>query len=104
MKLLAILLSTLFLDPIYSDLTVPSTVDVSGVVVEEASGEPLAGVSVQITGFEEIYYTDFEGRFNIVKLESGKYDIEIDFISFDSKVLKSIQLDQENSHLFISLK
>lgn len=104
MSLLAFILSTLFLDPIHSDLTIHSTVDVSGVVVEEVSGDPLAGVSVRITGFEEIYYTDFEGRFNIEKLESGKYDIAIDYISFDSKILNSVQLDQENSHLFISLK
>jgi hypothetical protein len=104
MTIFAIILTTLLLDPAQPNLSLPGTIDVSGVVVEEVSGDPLTGASIHISGYEEIYYTDFEGRFNINDLVSGKYDIEIEYISFDSKVLKSIQIDPENSQLFISLK
>jgi len=81
-----------------------ATFSLSGIVVEEDSGEPLTGALIKVQGIEKEYYTDFEGRFNIEALIPGSYDIEISYVSFESATLKRIQLDRENNDLFVGLR
>jgi len=104
MNLIVIILFTLFTNPSNSELMDTVTFELSGVVVEEDTGEPLTGALIQIKGLENQFYTDFDGSFSIADLASGTYDIEISYISFESKELKDIQLDPQNSHLFVSLR
>lgn len=104
MKVLTFVLFTLFTNPMEVELSESATFSLSGVVVEKDSGEPLTGALIKIQGIEKEYYTDFEGHFNIEALIPGSYDIEISYVSFQSKTLKKIQLDRENNDLFVGLR
>lgn len=104
MKVLTFVLFTLFTNPGEMELLESATFDLSGIVVEEDSGEPLTGALIKVHGIEKQYYTDLEGRFNIESLIPGSYDIEISYVSFDSASLKKIQLDRENNDLFVGLR
>ncbi len=104
MKVLAFVLFTLFTNPLELEILEGATFSLSGVVVEEDSGEPLTGALIKIQGIEKEYYTDFEGRFTIEALIPGNYDIEISYVSFESETLKKINLDHKNNDLFVGLR
>lgn len=78
--------------------------DLSGIVVEEHTGDPLTGAMIKIQGVEKEYFTDFEGNFCVNELKPGTYNIEITYISFNSIELKEIYLDHTNNDIFISLR
>ena len=86
------------------ELLESASFNLSGIVIEEDSGEPLTGALIRVQGIEKEFYTDFEGRFNIEALIPGRYDIEISYVSFESTTLKEIQLDRENNDLFVGLR
>ena len=104
MKVLTFVLFAFFTNPLDTELMEHATFDLSGIVVEERTGEPLSGAMIKISGLEKEYYTDFEGRFNIEALIPGSYDIEISYVSFESTTLKNIQLNYQNNDLFVSLR
>jgi len=104
MKVIAFVLFTFFTNPLDMELMENATFDLSGIVVEEKTGDPLTGALIKIRGIEKEYYTDLEGRFSINELIPGKYDIEVSFISFESTELKEIQLDSQNNDLFVGLR
>jgi hypothetical protein len=103
MKIIAFLFLLYFTNP-ESDIISNDVVDISGLVVEEATGEPLIGAVVKIQGIEKKFYTDFDGQFNINALKPGTYDIEVSYISYQEKKLTEIQLNHHNNTLFVSLK
>ena len=104
MKVLSFILFTLFANPFDMETIENSTFHLSGIVVEESTGEPLTGAVIKIQGVENEYFTDFEGYFSINEFKPGTYDIEISYISFNSKELKEIYLDHKNSDIFVSLR
>ena len=79
-------------------------IPVTGMVVEDATGEPLPGAMVRVQGLSKKYYTDFEGNFYIDDLKPGSYEIEVSYISFESKKLTEVQIDRKNNSLLVSLK
>lgn len=46
---------------------------VTGVVIDENTGEPVPGVSIEIEGSDEEVYTDFDGRFEIKMSRSTRH-------------------------------
>lgn len=104
MNILAFILFTLFTNLSNPGIKDTDIFELSGLVVEESSGEPLTGALIQIEGLEKELYTDFDGSFSINAFKSGKYDIRISYTSFESVELKDLQLDPKNSHLFVSLR
>ena len=104
MKVLTFVLFTFFTNPGEVELIENATFNLSGIVVEEDSGEPLTGALIKINGIEKEYYTDFDGRFSIEALIPGNYDIEISYISFESTTLEKIHLDRQNNGLFVGLR
>lgn len=54
---------------------------IRGTVIEDANGEALFGVTVQVKGTTNGSITDFDGKFEI-KVEPGTYDLQISFVSF----------------------
>ena len=65
-------------------------VSVSGQVVDNETGEALAGVLVKIEESGSTLYTDFEGGFEITDIYPGRYSINASFISYQAR---SIDLD-----------
>ena len=77
---------------------------VFGTVVEEATGEPLAGAKIKIVDLNKEIYTDFDGNFLINDLKPGEYNLNISFVSYKTKELRHIQLNTEHNSLLVSLK
>jgi hypothetical protein len=79
------------------------TVNFYGMVVEEATGEPLTGVQVYIPEIDQEVYTDFDGNFELNNLKPGEYNVEISFISFKKKELNKLKIEPDNNTILISL-
>ncbi len=59
-------------------------VSLSGQVIDNGTGEALAGVLVKIDESGKKIYTDFEGKFEISGLFPGSYSISTSLISYES--------------------
>jgi outer membrane receptor protein involved in Fe transport len=55
---------------------------VAGAVVDARTGEPLAGVNVEVKGTYMGAATDLDGQFLITNVSPGQYDIEISIIGY----------------------
>lgn len=64
---------------------------IRGTIIEDATGEPMFGVTVVIKGTTNGAITDFDGKFEI-RAEAGTYDLQASFISFQTLVLGGIEV------------
>ena len=103
MNILTFVLFALFTNAAPPELKDLNTLELTGVVVDENTGEPLTGALIQIEGIKNEVYTDLEGCFSMNSLQSGTYNIKISYISFKTKELNDVHLNPRNSNLFISL-
>ncbi len=69
----------------------------SGQVIDQKTGENLAGVLVQIDGTDIKTYTDFEGKFSFDNVDPGSYSVSIDMISYVKDEVKNIQIGSGES-------
>ena len=63
--------------------------NIRGTLIEDATGEPLFGVTVQIKGTSTGAITDFDGKFDI-PVEAGTYDLQASFVSFKTVTITGI--------------
>jgi hypothetical protein len=103
MKIIAFLFLLNFTNPTV-DVSEKELIPLTGMVVEDETGEPLPGAMVRVQGLEKKYYTDFDGNFYIDDLKPGSYEIEVSYISFESKKITEVQIDRTNNTLLVSLK
>ncbi len=75
---------------------------ISGVVIDKITGEPLAGVEVQLLDSNEKVFTDFDGQFQFNKVEKGAHAIKINYISYEL-VVENVNTEKENTTLNIKL-
>lgn len=61
-----------------------------GKITDKKTGEELIGVSVQIEGTNIGTATDFEGKFQIINVTPGTYNLVISYISYQKKVLSGV--------------
>ncbi len=81
-----------------------ATCIVKGTVVDELTGDPLAGVTVTMENGMETY-TDFEGNFVFCNLKPGAYRIETSLISYENITFNNVRIDSDGTQrLSISLK
>lgn len=102
MKFLALLFILLIGNPDTEEGSVNS-VQISGLVVEEFTGEPIPGALVKIKSENKEIYTDFEGNFYFDDIKPGKYTIEVSFISHSTKELTDQDFFAGTNTLLISL-
>lgn len=50
--------------------------------VEDAKGKPLSGVKISIAGREEVFFTDKNGRYEMLQLGAGAYLLSFSFEGF----------------------
>ena len=83
----------------------PSTKStVAGTVIDNYSGESLAGVAVSIEGTDTKVYTDLDGNFTISDIKPGKYNLILSMISYKNSLVENIELlANENEKLEIKL-
>jgi hypothetical protein len=66
---------------------------IRGSVIEDATGEPLMGVTVVIEGTTTGAATDFDGKFEI-SIAPGTYNLQVSFISFQKVSISSVVVKQ----------
>jgi hypothetical protein len=71
---------------------------ISGVVVDQLTGEALTGVEVQVEGTELKTYTDFEGQFAFDQLKAGEYKVKANLISYENAETKAIKVNSNELH------
>jgi hypothetical protein len=70
---------------------------ISGVVVDEKTGEVLTGVEVKLNGKDLKTYTDFDGKFVFNQVEPGDYSVEAQIISYQP-VVRNINVKSDEIH------
>lgn len=90
-RVLVILLLGLFARSVHAQGTAAAQA-LTGVVLEEETGEPLAGATVVVVGTATGSATDAEGRFVLPRLAPGTYTLEAAMLGFDP-VQRTITLE-----------
>ncbi len=95
-------------DATKTNITIKKSADensiITGTVVEEATGKPLAGVLVAIIGTKLSTLTDAQGKFSFRKMEAGQYMLEFSLFSFSTKVVEEVVvIDKEATILNVSM-
>jgi hypothetical protein len=63
---------------------------ISGKVLDQRTGELLAGVAVTVEGTNIKAYTDFDGRFIIRGIQPGTYTLTTSIISYEKLTVKDV--------------
>lgn len=69
-------------------------VKITGQVVDQLTGETLAGVKISINETNEIIYTDFDGEFQVQCDLSQKPEISASMISYEGKSIRVEGIDK----------
>ena len=67
-----------------SQLHAGVTGKVSGIVVDTELGEPVVGATVRVLGTNIATLTDMDGEYFIINIPSGKYDISVSSVGFET--------------------
>lgn len=78
---------TIFADNDRAGANGPSTVSVSGTVVDKLTNETLPGVTIQMVDSESKIYSNPDGSFSLNGLKPGEYEVKISCISYKDKVV-----------------
>jgi len=70
--------------------TAVSQNNISGQIVDENTGEALAGVKVTLVGTSQEVYTDFDGNFTFKGIGTEKHSIKTNLISYKTSVHNNV--------------
>src|SRR5215831_12710203 len=98
MKSLLIIVSTLFYITAYSQ-----SVSIKGKVINNYTGEPLAGATVSLANTQHKTITDNSGNYVFTKVERGDYMLVVEYVGFVTAT-KHVKLTQEQAKLNINLE
>jgi len=70
---------------------------ISGIIIDQNTGEALTGVEVKLNGSETKTYTDFDGKFVFNQVKPGKYSVEANIISYQP-VVRSVSVNPNELH------
>jgi hypothetical protein len=102
--ILSFLMFALFTGIMFADGNNPAdkpgkVMKISGQVIDQKTGETLAGVKVFITGTDKSVYTDFDGEFQIECDPTNQKELSFSLISYEGKNIKL----EKDGNLKISL-
>ncbi|MFN0275097.1 MAG: von Willebrand factor type A domain-containing protein [Chitinophagales bacterium] len=72
---------------------------IKGTITDKATGEPLFGCTVTIEGSTFGTVSDIDGRYEIQKLEAGKYDLTFTYIGFEKLTIKEIVVSENETKI-----
>ncbi|MCW3804452.1 carboxypeptidase-like regulatory domain-containing protein [Plebeiibacterium marinum] len=72
-----------------------ATTTLNGVVVDEITGETLAGVEVVLVEINQKAYTDFDGNFTFENVPVGECSICAKMISYQDEKIEGIKVESE---------
>jgi hypothetical protein len=87
-----------------TELATVNTTNLSGVVLDNETGETLTGVAIRFEGSTEVVYTDFDGNFKINNIVPGNYNILSNYISYSDNKLKDVNVSGQNNVIRLVLK
>ena len=67
-----------------------TTGKIAGVIKDQSTGEPLAGVNVQLVGTVLGAATDLDGSYIILQIPPGKYTLEVSYIGYRTQNVENI--------------
>lgn len=76
-----------------------ATAVLTGKVLDNITGETLAGVAVAIEGTELQVYTDLDGNFSINNIEPGTYNLILSMISYKNSLVENVQLEANDKEV-----
>ncbi len=65
---------------------------VSGVVIDDKMGTPIEGATVRVQGTNIFTQTDADGEYFIINIASGKYDISVTSVGYESTVKQDVRV------------
>lgn len=71
--------------------------EISGQVIDQKTGESLAGALVQLEGTDIKTYTDFEGKFSFENITPGNYVVNVSMISYNSNETRLTEIKSGES-------
>lgn len=74
---------------------------ISGQITDSQTAQPIVGATVQIVGTNRGAQTDIDGKFTILRVEPGVYDVRISVIGYRELEIKNLQV---LSDLTVSIK
>lgn len=78
---------------------------ISGIVTDKKTGESLIGAGVKIAGTTKAVATDTAGKYSLVGLEPGKYELEVSYVTYATKKISNIEVKAgEITNLNINLE
>lgn len=80
------------------------TTNLSGQVIDVATGETLAGVMVKLEGTDKSVFSDFDGNFTFENLKPAKYDVSVSLISYENVKTEIDLKNPDQGQLDIKLK
>jgi len=78
-------------------------INFQGKVIDNQTGESLAGVVIEVNGTDVKVYSDLEGNYTINGLKSGKYTIFVNYISYRKESREIEVKENENKNINILL-
>lgn len=76
---------------------------IRGTVFDDATGEYLPGVTIFMEGTTMGTLTDLDGKFNL-SVEPGSYNLRVSFISYETLIIKELQVKAGEVSLFDNLR
>jgi len=74
------------------------TTSISGKVTDKITGEALAGVKIQITGYNKTVYTDFEGNFKFDFSVEGNQILKASYISYEENTITNVNVETDSGN------
>ena len=75
----------------------------NGLIVDEKTGESIAGAEIFLNDKQTGIYSDFEGSFRLERIPAGKYNLKVEFISYRDKVINDLHFSTTTEILVIKL-
>lgn len=69
--------------------------NIHGTVSDCRSGEPLAGVMVELDGTQQKVYTDLDGKFTFGPMDAGQYKLILSLISYKPSLIEDVMVNPE---------
>lgn len=87
------LLALFFFSSLSFTISFAQTGKIRGQVIDDATGEALIGAAVAVQGTTTGGISDFDGNFSINNLSAGTYILEASFVSYQTKVIQDVQVN-----------
>lgn len=66
---------------------------ISGKVIDNKTGESLAGVAISVEGTGLKVYSDLDGTFTINSIDPGNYNLILSLISYRNSLVENLKLN-----------